>query len=198
LDKYIYIKKIGVDMIEQVVVRKDLRLEVVKWLSNAKELGLSQGLTVMPKKVFYKYVPKSRSNGDGKIMRHLTRDELEKANSRLVHLINRLVLKNSYKRNGTKLVAVASIEGDGNSCIDLHTHFLLEKPESYTNEEFYEKVVKAIELSSEFEMSNPNYRDGRDSEDKKNRYKLEEIDQGWSGYITKKIDKLDLNRLYFY
>ena len=144
-------------MIEQIVVRKDLRLEVVKWLSNAKELGLSQGLTVMPKKVFYKYVPKSRSNGDGKIMRHLTRDELEKANSRLVHLINRLVLKNSYKRNGTKLVAVASIEGDGNSCIDLHTHFLLEKPESYTNEEFYEKVVKAIELSGEFEMSNPNY-----------------------------------------
>ena len=47
-------------MLEQVVTKKDNRLEVVKWLTSAKELGLTQGLTVMPKKVFYKYVPKSR------------------------------------------------------------------------------------------------------------------------------------------
>lgn len=83
--------------------------EVVKWLTSAKELGLTQGLTVMPKKVFYKYVPKSRYVADGKVYRHLTKDELERANSRLVHLINKLVLKNAYKRDGKKLVAVASL-----------------------------------------------------------------------------------------
>ena len=185
-------------MLKQVVDKKDIRLEVVKWLTNAKELGLTQGLTVMPKKVFYKYVPKSRSASDGKVYRHLTKDELERANTRLIHLINKLVLKNAYKHCDRKLVAVGSIEGDNNSCVNLHTHFLLQKPESYTTEQFHEKIVKAIELSGEFEMSNPNYRADKDGEDKMFRYKVEEITEGWSGYITKKIDKLELNRLYFY
>ncbi len=185
-------------MLEQIVTKKDNRLEVVKWLTSAKELRLTQGLTVMPKKVFYKYVPKSRYIVDGKVYRHLTIDELERANSRLVHLINKLVLKNAYKRDGKKLVAVASIEGDNSSCVDLHTHFLLQKPDSYTSEDFHKQIVKAIELSGEFEMINPNYRADKDSEDKKYRYKVEDITEGWSGYITKKIDKLELNRLYFY
>ena len=185
-------------MLKQVVDKKDVKLEVVKWLSSTKELGLTQGLTVMPKKVFYKYVPKSRSASDGKVYRHLTKDELERANTRLIHLINKLVLKNAYKHCDQKLVAVGSIEGDNNSCINLHTHFLLQKPVSYTTEQFHEKIVKAIELSGEFEMSNPNYRADKDGEDKMFRYKVEEITEGWSGYITKKIDKLELNRLYFY
>lgn len=185
-------------MLKQVGIKKDYRLEVVKWLTNAKELGLTQGLTVMPKKVYYKHVPKSRYVADGKLYRHLTRDELERANTRLVHLINKLVLKNGYKRDGKKLVAIGSIEGDKNSCVDLHTHFLLQKPDSYTNEDFHKQIVKAIELSGEFEMSNPNYRADKDSEDKMYRYKVEEITEGWSGYITKKIDKLELDRLYFY
>jgi GT2 family glycosyltransferase len=176
----------------------NVKEQVVKWLSNKDELGLTQGLTVMPKKVFYKYVPKSRYAVDGKVYRHLNKDELEKANTRLVHLINKLVLKNAYTRNGRKLIAVASIEGDNSSCVDLHTHFLLQKPDSYTNEQFHEQVVKAIDLSGEFEMRNPNYRADKDSEDKMFRYKVEEITEGWSGYITKKIDKLELNRLYFY
>ena len=185
-------------MLKQVVHKKDVRLEVVKWLTNAKELGLTQGLTVMPKKVYYKHVAKSRYAVDGKVYRHLTKDELERANTRLIHLINKLVLKNAYKRDGKKLVAVGSIEGDNSSCINLHTHFLLQKPDSYTTEQFHEQIVKAIDLSGEFEMSNPNYRADKDSEDKMYRYKVEEITEGWSGYITKKIDKLELNRLYFY
>ena len=185
-------------MLKQVGIKKDYRLEVVKWLTNAKELGLTQGLTVMPKKVYYKHVPKSRSALDGKIYRHLTKDELEKANNRLIHLINKLVLKNAYKRDGKKLVAVGSIEGDNSSRINLHTHFLLQKPDNYTTEQFHEQIVKAIELSGQFEMSNPNYRADKDTEDKMYRYKVEEITEGWSRYITKKIDKLELNRLYFY
>jgi len=185
-------------MLKQVGIKKDYRLEVVKWLTNAKELGLTQGLTVMPKKVYYKHVPKSRNAVDGKVYRHLTKDELERANNRLIHLINKLVLKNAYKRDGKKLVAVASREGDNSSCVDLHTHFLLQKPDSYTSEDFHKQIVKAIELSGEFEMSNPNYRADKDSEDKMYRYKVEEITEGWSGYITKKIDKLELDRLYFY
>jgi len=75
---------------------------------------------------------------------------------------------------------------------------LLQKPDSYTTEQFHEQIVKAIDLSGEFEISNPNYRADKDSEDKMYRYKVEEITEGWSGYITKKIDKLELNRLYFY
>jgi len=185
-------------MLKQVVDKKDVRLEVVKWLTNAKELGLTQGLTVMPKKVYYKHVAKSRYAVDGKVYRHLTKDELERANTRLIHLINKLVLKNAYKRDGKKLVVVGSIEGDNNSCINLHTHFLLQKPDSYTTEQFHEQIIKAIDLSGEFEISNPNYRADKDSEDKMFRYKVEEITEGWSGYITKKIDKLELNRLYFY
>jgi hypothetical protein len=185
-------------MLEKIVMKKDVRLEVAKWLGNSNNLGLTQGLTVMPKKVFYKYVPKSRSSSDGKLYRHLTRSELERANIRLIHLINKLVLKNAYKQFNKKLVAVGSIEGDNSSCVDLHTHFILQKPDSYTNEQFYEKVVKAIELSGEFETINPNYRSDKDSEDKMYRYKIEEITEGWSGYITKKIDKVELDRLYFY
>jgi len=179
-------------------VRTNVKIEVVKWLSNTSNLGLTQGLTVMPSKVFYKYVPKSRYAVDGKVYRHLTKDELDKANIRLVHIINKLVLKNAYKRNGTKLAVVASIEGDNESCINLHSHFLLQKPESYTNEEFHRKVLKALELSGEFEITNPNYKANKDSDDKMYRFKIEEIDEGWSGYITKKIDKIQLDRLYFY
>ena len=185
-------------MLKQVVDKKDVRLEVVKWLTNAKELGLTQGLTVMPKKVYYKHVAKSRYAVDGKVYRHLTKDELERANARLIHLINKLVLKNAYKRDVKKLVVVGSIEGDNSSCINLHTHFLLQKPDSYTTEQFHEQVVKAIELSGEFEIRNPNYRAAKNSEDKMFRYKVEEITEGWSEYIPKKLDKLKRNRLYFY
>ena len=185
-------------MLKQVVDKKDIRLEVVKWLSNANELGLTHGLTVMPKKVFYKYVPKSRSARDGKVYRHLTKDELERANTRLIHLINKLVLKNAYTRDGKKIVALGSIEGNNSGCINLHTHFYLQKLDSYTNEQFYERVVKAIDLSGEFEMRNPNYRADKDSEDKMFRYKFEEVTEGWSEYITKKIDRLELDKLYFY
>jgi hypothetical protein len=185
-------------MLEQLGIKKDYRLEVVKWLTNSKELGLSQGLTVMPKKIYFKHVPKSRNAVDGRVYRHLTKDELEKANNKLVHLINKQVLKKSYYRHGRKLVVIGSIEGDNSSCINLHTHFVLQKPDSYTSEDFHKAIVKAIELSGEFEMSNPNYRSDKDSQEKMYRYKVEEITEGWSGYITKKIDKLELNRLYFY
>ena len=88
-------------------VKAYVKEQVVKWLSNKDELGLTQGLTVMPKKVFYKYVAKSRYAVDGKVFRHFNKDELEKANTRLVHLINKLVLKNAYARNGRKLISMS-------------------------------------------------------------------------------------------
>jgi hypothetical protein len=179
-------------------VRVNNKLEMVKWLANSDELGLTLGLTVMPKKVFYKYVPKSRYAMDGKVYRHLTKVELEKANERLVHTLNKVVYKNAYVRNGKKLLVIGVIEGDNNSTIDLHTHYLLEKPSSYTFEEFSKKVHQALELSGDFETTNPNYKFDKDSKDDMYRFKFEPVDTGWSGYITKKLDKLDLNNLYFY
>lgn len=179
-------------------VKTNNKLEMVKWLANSNDLGLTQGLTVMPKKVFYKYVPKSRYAVDGKVYRHLTKVELEKANERLIHLLNKVVYKQAYIRNNKKLITVGVIEGDNSTTIDLHTHFLLEKPSSYSFEEFNNKVIKALELSNEFEIANPNYKSDKDSKDDMYRFKFETVDTGWSGYITKKLDKLDLNNLYFY
>ena len=179
-------------------VRVNNKLEMVKWLANSNDLGLTLGLTVMPKKVFYKYVPKSRYAVDGKVYRHLTKDELEKANQRLIHILNKVVYKNAYIRNDKKLLAIGVIEGDNSTTIDLHTHYLLEKPSSYTFEDFSKKVHQALDLSGEFETTNPNYKSDKDSKDDMYRFKFETVDTGWSGYITKKLDKLDLNNLYFF
>ena len=56
----------------------------------------------------------------------------------------------------------------------------------------------AFPRHNEFEIANPNYKSDKDSKDDMYRFKFETVDTGWSGYITKKLDKLDLNNLYFY
>jgi hypothetical protein len=183
---------------ETTNIKSSTKSEMINWLANSKELNLSYGLTVMPKKVFYKQVAKTRYLSDGKIYRHLNKQELESANKRLVHYINKVIYKNAYIRNNKRINIVGVIEGDNSSTIDLHTHFILEKPDTYTDEEFSVAIKQALCFSGDFDITNPNYKPNVDGLDRQFRYKLEQIDNGWSGYITKKLDKLSLSNLYMF
>jgi hypothetical protein len=62
--------------------------------------------------------------------------------------------------------------------------------------QFVKAVHKAIELSGDFEIENPNYIADDENWTEKYRYKLDLIDEGWLTYITKKIDGKDLKNLY--
>jgi hypothetical protein len=80
--------------------------------------------------------------------------------------------------------------------IDLHTHFAIRKPAQMPIKQFVRAVYKAIELSGDFEIKNPNYDVEADCLAEKYRYKLDLIDEGWLTYITKKLDGKDMKNLY--
>ena len=80
--------------------------------------------------------------------------------------------------------------------IDLHTHFAIRKPETMSHKEFSKAVKKALELSGDFEITNPKYDADAEILEDKYRYKLDLIDEGWLTYITKKINGKDLKNLY--
>jgi PHP family Zn ribbon phosphoesterase len=80
--------------------------------------------------------------------------------------------------------------------IDLHTHFAISKPITMSHKEFSKAVIKALELSGDFEITNPNYEENLNNLEDKYRYKLDLIDEGWLTYITKKLDGKDFKNLY--
>jgi hypothetical protein len=149
----------------------------------------------MPKKVLYKQKSARFGMKNSQILRHLNSSELVSASNRFVELLNKLTYKQAYKRFNRRLDIVMVTEGE-QEMIDLHTHFAISKPVAMTHKEFSKVVIKALELSGDFEINNPNYDvDAKGLEDKY-RYKLDLIDEGWLTYITKKIDGKDLKNLY--
>lgn len=164
------------------------------WLAYGCDVDFSYGLTLMPKKVFYKKVPKSRYAPEGDIFRHITQDELEKAIKKFLHILNYAIYKQAYKRYGKKLDVVMTIEGSGT--VDLHSHLALSKPSHLTIKEFSKVVNESLKVSSDFEINNPNYDEEKDGLDEKYRYKLDTVDGDWMFYITKKLDKKSLSNLY--
>jgi hypothetical protein len=129
------------------------------------------------------------------VLRHLNSSELVSASNRFVELLNRLIYKQAYKRNNKRLDIVMVTEGE-QELIDLHTHFAIRKPETTSLMEFKKAVKKALELSGDFEITNPNYDADADILVEKYRYKLDLIDEGWLTYITKKLDGKDMKNLY--
>ncbi len=168
---------------------------LVEWLSGGLEANFDFGLTLMPKKVFYKSVPRRKANGDTEIFRHLNRIELEDAGKRFMDLLNKLVYKQAYKRFNRRLDIVMIIEG-ANELIDLHTHFAVRKPTEMSIKDFVRLVRKALEMSGEFEIQNPNYKSDTDCLSDRFRYKLDLIDSEWLSYITKKLDRREFRNLY--
>lgn len=158
---------------------------IANWLAQDCEADFQLGLTLMPKKMQYK-------NG----LRHLNKNELEKASYRFVEFLNAAVYKNAYKRFNKKLDVVMTIEGE-KSCKDLHSHFVLTKPVEMKWNEFARRVRLALKLSNDFEIFNPNYNFDNDNSDEQYRYKLDIIDSDWLSYITKELDKKDVQNLYF-
>ena len=178
------------------VVQPTLKEHMRNWLQNDIEVNFNASLTVTPKKVFYKYVPASKGVKDNKLYRHATKNELVEASHRLVALINKLIYKNAYKRYGKKLDIVMTIEGEA-SAKDLHTHMGIALPSEMTVPQFEQIVEQALSMSGEFEIENPNYCVGRDSLDKMYQYKTDYADRGWSGYITKELDRHEVRNLFF-
>ena len=164
------------------------------WLAYGPQLKFTYGLTLMPKKVYYKHAL-SKNNQIKIINRHLNKTELIAANDRFFILLNKIVYKNAYKRFGKNIKAVITIEGQ-KSYKDLHSHFAFEKPSNMNSLQFSKCVLKALRLSGEFEIENPNYKPNFDSIDKKNSYKLDLIDCDWLHYITKELDKKTVQNLY--
>jgi len=167
-----------------------------EWLATGSAVNFNVGLTVMPRKVFYKV--KSARYGLKKniILRHLNKEELERASLRLVALINTLVHKKAYKKYNKKLDIAMAIEGERGLC-DLHTHFAIALPGQVQSNDFARIVRQALEMSGEFEIENANFKQDKDSLDKKYSYKLDLVDCGWAKYITKDLDRKSFNSIYF-
>ena len=188
-------KSMKLDEIRQKVDRngyskQTLRQAWLEWLNGEKgELHFDTGLTLMPTKVAWKHV-----RGELRY-RHLYKAELERANVRFVELLNRVVYKEANKRFKKRLDIAAVIEGEREQ-IDLHTHMTIKRPANMQTMEFARRVLKALQLSGEFEIANRNYNAEKDCVTDKYRYKLEIIDCGWQSYITKKLNGKDFDNLY--
>jgi hypothetical protein len=174
--------------------RLSRRQVLADWLGKGCETRFDMGLTLMPKKVYFKHSPQ-KFGEDKRIFRQLNYEELCAVSSRFVELLNRLTYKQAYKRNNKRLDIVMVTEGE-QELIDLHTHFAIRRPEKIPIKQFVRAVHKAIELSGDFEIANPKYDADADILVEKYRYKLDLIDEGWLTYITKKLDGKDMKNLY--
>lgn len=171
------------------------RQVLADWLGKGIEQRFDMGLTLMPKKVHYKQKSPRYGMKNTQVLRHLNSSELVSACNRFVELLNRLAYKQAYKRYNKRLDIVMVIEGE-QELIDVHAHFAIRKPEQMPIKQFVKVVHKAIEISGDFEIKNPNYDAEAENWTEKYRYKLDLIDEGWLTYITKKIDGKDLKNLY--
>lgn len=165
------------------------------WLGKGCEQRFNMGLTLMPKKVHHKQKSARYGMKNPQVLRHLNSSELVSASNRFVELLNRLTFKQAYKRFNKRLDIVMVTEGE-QELIDLHSHFAIRRPETVPLKDFVRAVKKALELSGDFEIKNPNYDAEADSLAEKYRYKLDLIDEGWITYITKKLDGKDMKNLY--
>jgi hypothetical protein len=170
------------------------RQVLADWLGKGCEKRFDLGLTLMPKKIYFKHSPK-KFGEDKRIFRHLNYEELCSVISRFVEILNRLTYKQAYKRFNKRLDIVMVTEGE-QELIDLHAHFAIRKPEQMPIKQFVRAVHQAIELSGDFEITNPNYDANAEILVDKYRYKLDLIDEGWLTYITKKLDGKDMKNLY--
>ena len=175
--------------------RLSRRQVLADWLGKGCEQRFDIGLTVMPKKVQHKLKSARYGMKNPQVLRHLNSSELVTASNRFVELLNRITYKQAYKRFNKRLDIVMVTEGE-QELIDLHTHFAIRKPETMSHKDFSKAVQQALELSGDFEITNPNYDADTNGLEDKYRYKLDLIDDGWLTYITKKIDGKDLKNLY--
>ena len=175
--------------------RLSRRQVLADWLGKGCEQRFDIGLTVMPKKVQHKLKSARYGMKNPQVLRHLNSSELVTASNRFVELLNRITYKQAYKRFNKRLDIVMVTEGE-QELIDLHTHFAIRKPETMSHKDFSKAVKQALELSGDFEITNPNYDANAEVMEDKYRYKLDLIDEGWLTYITKKIDGKDLKNLY--
>lgn len=175
--------------------RLSRRQVLADWLGKGCEKRFDIGLTLMPKKVHHKQKSARYGMKNQQILRHLNSSELVSASNRFVELLNRLIFKQAYKRFNKRLDIVMVTEGE-QELIDLHAHFAIRRPETTSLIEFKNAVKKALELSGDFEITNPNYDANADILVEKYRYKLDLIDEGWLTYITKKLDGKDMKNLY--
>ena len=175
--------------------RLSRRQVLADWLGKGCEQRFDIGLTVMPKKVQHKLKSARYGMKNPQVLRHLNSSELVTASNRFVELLNRITYKQAYKRFNKRLDIVMVTEGE-QELIDLHTHFAIRKPETMSHKDFSKAVKQALELSGDFEITNPNYDSKAEVLEDKYRYKLDLIDEGWLTYITKKIDGKDLKNLY--
>ena len=175
--------------------RLSRRQVLADWLGKGCTQRFDMGLTLMPKKVHHKQKSARYGMKNTQVLRHLNSSELVSASNRFVELLNRLTYKQAYKRNNKRLDVVMVTEGE-QELIDLHTHFAIRKPEQMAIKQFVKAVHKAIELSGDFEITNPKYDANAEILVEKYRYKLDLIDEGWITYITKKLDGKDMKNLY--
>ena len=190
----------NIDEIRQRIERQELskrnaKEEIVNWLSEETGGLFTHGLTLMPKKVYYKHGRVTKRNIEGIYYRHLSKHELEERAFRFVGILNKLILKSRYTRFNNKLPVVMTIEGE-RTLIDLHAHFAINKPSWLSEKEFSQLVNKAIRISDDFCIENPNFKIEKNNLDEKYRYKLDLIDDEWMTYITKDLDKRDFHNLY--
>lgn len=165
------------------------------WLVSSLRNEFQLGITLMPKKIQIGPLPSWYNSKKKYAERELSKDELKQALDRFLAKLNELVFKNAYKRFGKKLNSIASIEGEV-SYKDLHLHLAVGgKPDYMKFKELARLIVKAINLSDDFQTINESYKAGVDDVSKQYRYKIDIIDSGWMEYITKELRSNSIDNL---
>jgi len=165
------------------------------WLGKGIEKRFDMGLTLMPKKVFYKQKSARYGMKSTQVLRHLSSDELLRASNRFVELLNGLTYRQAYKRFNKRLDIVMVIEGE-QELRDVHSHFAIRKPEQMDVRVFAKIVHKALQLSGDFVIENPKYDAKAEIVLAKYSYQLNLVDEKWLTYITKELYGKDFKNLY--
>jgi hypothetical protein len=168
---------------------KELKHELIQWLTGVPTQRYHLAVTVQPTKMLY--VHKSARHGFKSLdaYRCKGRNRIMTDGRDLVEKLNHLVYGNAYRRYGKKLDVVMVLEGK-KSNKDLHLHFAIQVPKDRDYLDVTRCIKESILFSGEFQIDNPLYRPTHTegSSIEKYRYKIAPIyDEGWITYITKEL-----------
>jgi hypothetical protein len=150
------------------------------------------GLTLMPLEVAI-FPNVSTSN----IKRRLFKKELEVLTKQLVKHLNQQVFKNAFKKHGKKIFSAFTIEGDPNTTkVNYHVHAIFLIPNRIPIMEISNILIECMTDTLHPDAFFPKYNFNNKDKGFSEAYKLDIINEDWSDYILKDVDKKECNNLH--
>jgi len=168
---------------------RDLKCELIQWLTGVPQQRYHIALTLQPTKLVHKYKSPRHGFKSPLAYRCKGRNHVLKNGRDFVKILNKLVYANAYKRYGKRLDVVMVLEGE-KSNTDPHLHFAIQVPSERDVKNIAKNIEDAIRMSGEFQIESPLYKatHTHDPSQKKSKNKITPInDEGWIEYITKEL-----------